>query len=305
MSAYLQSQIEEYELISLDTISDYSSSDVSKEILPLLYNRTIIAHGLKTDWQKGRDCLLLYYFYATSQIKIGKGSSADHYIRRYDIKELASKYLEDMGLDIEFESHKFILWHCEQLIKLKLTKEIVRNAVSKIKQAVKNGTVDYEGVAGLAMYYHSTMESFQGCIESCKLFLTSNRLEEASIAAKGAIQSEPDHWEGHYLLGQIYNMKGMYENTCKAYSMALTLKGPEKELLLAIAKCNIQLGFLTEAKRNLEKAMLVANSDPNILHQLGMLYAIMNQTDKALIIYKKLKPIDSELAAELFINIYQ
>jgi len=356
--------------------------------------------------QRFRECMLLYYFYATAKIKIGRGSSANHYLRRYDIRELSLKYLNSLKLNIELESNKFILKYFNSLNRLGIDEEDKMIAISKLEKLAEEGRLDneniqllintyyscekgvekhlktcrllyqyklldeaineahkiialdaknWEGYSVLGQFYEqkgmiqkakrayfdalickgpekdcilaiarcnrlldrkesivssylfnqTTMANYSGFIDAFKILYESNYLDEAANAAKQAIQNDPENWEGHFSLGQCYEKMKEYSEACKAYSMALALEGPKKECLIALANCSNFLGNYSEAKGYLEKALVLAPSDPHILFWLGLAYTYSNQIQKSLTIYQKLNLLDKNLAVQLFDNIYK
>lgn len=105
--------------------------------------------------------------------------------------------------------------------------------------------------------------------------------------------TSPDHIEGYYMLGKIYNQKGETQKAVKNYKKVLSINDKHFDALL-------ELGTTYSVNKNkaalpyLEKAAKRSPSNPDIIFELGNYHRFQGNDDKAFDYYKQVVLLDQQ-----------
>jgi tetratricopeptide (TPR) repeat protein len=132
----------------------------------------------------------------------------------------------------------------------------------------------------------------------------SGMYKEAIDAYKQAIRIDPDFAEAHYNLGVNYGKSGRYEYAIDAYKQAIRIDPDYADAHSNLGAAYGNLGKYNEAIRSFKQAIRINPGYVKAHYNIGCVYLILSDKDSALEQYKILKKLDTELANELFDEIY-
>ena len=135
-----------------------------------------------------------------------------------------------------------------------------------------------------------------------RLYLQANRLDEALVQFREALQIDPGLGEAHNNIGKIHEMRQQYDEALKEYQLAVQAKP-----YLAVPYCNI--GFLyarqnryAEALEEYEKAMVRDPDYDQTYLNRGMVLAALGRRSEAVTDFRRalqINPASAEAAQQL------
>jgi len=131
------------------------------------------------------------------------------------------------------------------------------------------------------------------------------RWEEALEAFRQAIGIKPDYPEAHYNLGVAYAKLGRLQEALEAFKQAIRIKPDDAEAHYNLGVAYAKLGRWEEAREAYKQAIRIKPDYAEAHFGLGLVYLITGDKGSAFEQYKILKPLDTELANELFNLIYK
>ena len=111
--------------------------------------------------------------------------------------------------------------------------------------------------------------------------------ENALVFLKQAKKQDSSLYQAQYLEGKILFFQNKYENAAKIFEK-LVKKYPQYTYSrLFLIRCNIFLGNLSEAEKNLNQELSFNSTDWRIFYLYSMLYGKQNQLDKQLMMLNR------------------
>jgi tetratricopeptide (TPR) repeat protein len=111
--------------------------------------------------------------------------------------------------------------------------------------------------------------------------LRNDRTDEAQVCFEKVLESEPEHRNALYQLGQIYIRRSEFEKAKSFLLDALVLYPEDSEFYRNLGLVYARLDNVSEAKRYLDKALVLNPDDTFAKHYLNQINAQVNQANKS------------------------
>ncbi len=106
--------------------------------------------------------------------------------------------------------------------------------------------------------------------------------EEALAAARRALAENPEMADAWQVLGSSYEDLGLYKEALVALKEAVQRSGPRSDLVLAVARVQLELGQIEEALKGIQFAREAGVVNPIALRQVGLQLAEIGLIDEAM-----------------------
>lgn len=126
-------------------------------------------------------------------------------------------------------------------------------------------------------------------------FIKMGKEDEGLQKAKAFIQSNPEVWNGWFLIGWSNRRLQRWGDGRDAFLKALELGGDEVDVLNELAICEMELGLLSESRGRLERALRKEPDNIKIISNLGVLARRQGREDEALGFFRtvlEFEPLD-------------
>lgn len=131
------------------------------------------------------------------------------------------------------------------------------------------------------------------------------KIEEAVAAFKKAVKMKPDYSEAHHNLGNAYLQIEKYKEAVEAFKRAVHYQPELAVAHQSLGTAYYKLGEHKKATEAFKNAIRLNPKEPKLYYNLGAAYIGRNNKRAAVEQYKILKPIDPQLAEELYVLIYK
>ncbi|GAB1455276.1 tetratricopeptide repeat protein [Spirochaetota bacterium] len=125
-------------------------------------------------------------------------------------------------------------------------------------------------------------------------FIKMGKEEEGLEKATAFIQSNPDVWNGWFLVGWSNRRLQRWADGREAFLKALALGGDEVDVLNELAICEMELGLLSESRARLERALHKEPENVKIISNLGVLARRQGREDEALGFFRTVLEFEPE-----------
>jgi Flp pilus assembly protein TadD len=142
----------------------------------------------------------------------------------------------------------------------------------------------------------STSGSARDHLALGRMFLSSNRINEAIAELSLAASLDPRLNEAHSLLGMAYDRKGMHDRAKEAYDRAVKANPEDAQTLNNLGFSLYQNGNYRAAVDKLKRAAKLAPTDQRILNNLALAQVRLGKTDDA---YRNFARAGGELTGRL------
>jgi len=123
-----------------------------------------------------------------------------------------------------------------------------------------------------------------------------NKLDQALQLCQQALNIEPDFGEGHFLLGKIYEAKGVGDLAEREYRLALRATPDCEECYAHLGHLYVLTQRFDSASYFYKRAVGLNTKDPNVYNNLGNIYSNRQSWEKAVASYKKALETDANFA---------
>jgi tetratricopeptide (TPR) repeat protein len=131
------------------------------------------------------------------------------------------------------------------------------------------------------------------------------KYEEEIESYKQAIRINPDDRDAHNNLGLAYGELGKHKKEIESYKQAIRINPDYVNAHYNLGNAYGELGKYQEAIESYKQVIRIDPDDVDAHNGLGIIYLLLEDRDSALEQYKILKKLDTELANELFNEIYK
>lgn len=111
--------------------------------------------------------------------------------------------------------------------------------------------------------------------------------ENALVFLKQAKKQDSSLYQAQYLEGKILFFQNKYEDAAKIFEKLVKKYPQYTDSRLFLIRCNIFLGNLSEAEKNLNQELTFNSTDWRIFYLYSMLYGKQNQLDKQLMMLNR------------------
>lgn len=111
--------------------------------------------------------------------------------------------------------------------------------------------------------------------------------ENALVFLKQAKKQDSSLYQAQYLEGKILFFQNKYEDAAKIFEKLVKKYPQYTDSRLFLIRCNIFLGNLSEAEKNLNQELSFNSTDWRIFYLYSMLYGKQNQLDKQLMMLNR------------------
>lgn len=111
--------------------------------------------------------------------------------------------------------------------------------------------------------------------------------ENALVFLKQAKKQDSSLYQVQYLEGKILFFQNKYEDAAKIFEKLVKKYPQYTDSRLFLIRCNIFLGNLSEAEKNLNQELSFNSTDWRIFYLYSMLYGKQNQLDKQLMMLNR------------------
>lgn len=111
--------------------------------------------------------------------------------------------------------------------------------------------------------------------------------ENALVFLKQAKKQDSSLYQAQYFEGKILFFQNKYEDAAKIFEKLVKKYPQYTDSRLFLIRCNIFLGNLSEAEKNLNQELSFNSTDWRIFYLYSMLYGKQNQLDKQLMMLNR------------------
>jgi Flp pilus assembly protein TadD len=132
-------------------------------------------------------------------------------------------------------------------------------------------------------------------------FIRMGREEDGIEKAREFLKTNPDVWNGWFLLGWGLRRLERYDEAREAFIKALDLGSENVDILNELSICEMELGNYEEASAHLERALRLEPENTKVVSNLGVLALRQGKSDEAEAYFKSVLELDPDdpLAARL------
>ena len=142
-------------------------------------------------------------------------------------------------------------------------------------------------------------EEAEGMIAEAEELLAEGKHDEAITRYNEYLETHPDLFKIHLLIGNAYEKKGDYDNAVASYGKVLELEPDNFNALLGSGNAFIRKMEYEKAEEFFIKLAELRSDDPKILYTLGEILLDSGQTTKAIEYYAKAVELNPNYADAL------
>ncbi|MGA1791007.1 MAG: tetratricopeptide repeat protein [bacterium] len=128
------------------------------------------------------------------------------------------------------------------------------------------------------------------------LYLAQNNIQEAAAQFQKALELDPRHVTAHNNLGLVYSQRGETDKAIEQFNEAVQLDTNSAEAHNNLGSLYLGQGRTDQAMLHLEKALAIRPDYKKAIINLGMLYLRLNDLQRAEELFLKALEIDSNFA---------
>ncbi len=125
-------------------------------------------------------------------------------------------------------------------------------------------------------------------------FIKLGREEEAMERITRFLETNPDVWNGWFLLGWAQRRKEMYAEGRYSFEKALELGGRNPDTLNELAICLMEIGELAESLRRLHDALTLEPENTKVMSNMGVVHLKQGEPAEALAYFHAVLEYDPE-----------